>query len=135
MENHSGTLRVCVVENHQDTLEFLTMYLKKKGHCVSSACDMQSALRILESDPIDVLLCDISLPDGDGIQLMRHLQKNNCLPFGIAMTGHVSLPGANPNDLCGFRHHLLKPFLPEELDRLLDEAFDAIQRECPEGAR
>jgi len=122
VENPS--LKVFLVENHEDTLTYLSRYLRDCGHDVSSARDMTSALKGLSEQQVDVLISDIGLPDGDGWQLMKSLQEaSTCPPFGIAMSGFSMRSDCEKSMKAGYKHHLIKPFLPEDLDILLEEAF------------
>ena len=116
-------LRVFVVENHPDTLKYLRMYLVGMGHEVSSALTMQEALVALPDADPDVLLSDIGLPDGDGWELLRRLQGRLKRPvYALAMSGFGLNADQARSRAVGFRHHLLKPFPPERLGDLLDEA-------------
>lgn len=118
----SETLKIFLVENHQDTLVYLTRYLEQRGYQVQSARNMQSALEALAVSLPDVLICDIGLPDGDGWELMRRLGEIRSLPFGIAMSGFGMKSDREKSLSAGFKHHLIKPFMPEDLDGLLAEA-------------
>jgi two-component system CheB/CheR fusion protein len=112
-------LRILVVENHEDTRVALKDYLEMLGHTVLTASCVSEALSLFPSAGCSVLLCDIGLPDGDGWEL---LSKVRAPVFAVAMSGL----GLNADRLrsaeVGFRHHLLKPFVPEELDAILAEA-------------
>ncbi len=120
----SRPLKICLVENHDDTLVFLTRYLSDCGHEVQSVKGMGRALEYLASTDIDVLISDIALPDGDGWQLMRRVGEMKApLPFSIAMSGYGTRSDMEKSRLAGYRHHLVKPFLPEELDVLIKEAI------------
>ncbi len=115
-------LAIFVVENHVDTLKYLRMYLEALGHSVRSARTMEDALQQLAADPpVDVLISDIGLPDGDGWELMRqaHLPAS---VYAIAMSGFGMGPDQSRSKAVGFRHHLLKPFTPDQLDGYLAEA-------------
>src|SRR4051812_13701191 len=82
----SSSLRVFVVENHEDTLKWLAIYLEDCGHIVRSARSVHEALDALVSAELDVLIGDIGLPDGDGWELLRRAG----LPahvYAIAMSG------------------------------------------------
>ncbi len=116
-------LRIFVVENHRDTLLYLTMYLESLGHAVASACTVEDALKALGKTEYDVLISDIGLPDGDGWELLRRVPIRSARPlFAVAMSGF----GLNADHVrskdAGYRHHLLKPFQPTELNTILDEA-------------
>ena len=117
------TLKVFLVENHEDTLTYLSKYLQDCGHEVTSARDMTSALEGLTDKQVDVLISDIGLPDGDGWQLMKKIQESfSKPPFGIAMSGFSMRSDCQKSLQAGYKHHLIKPFLPEDLDVLLVEA-------------
>jgi len=113
-------LKIFLVENHQDTLTYLGRYLEQKGHEVATARDMQSALARLPQTRADVLICDIGLPDGDGWELLQKVSSKP--PFAIAMSGYGTASECEKSRAVGYRHHLIKPFVPEELDALLEEA-------------
>lgn len=119
-------MSIFIVENHEDTLQYLGHYLAMVGHSVRSARDMTSALEDLKSVPVDVLISDIGLPDGDGWELMRRVKETGPLPFGIAMSGYGMRSDKEKSLSAGYRHHLVKPFGPDELDTVLKEAAAEI---------
>ncbi len=116
-------LRIFVVENHRDTLLYLTMYLESLGHAVASAQTVKGALAALGEGDYDVLISDIGLPDGDGWELLRQVPIRLVRPlFAVAMSGFgLNADHARSKD-AGYRHHLLKPFAPAELNVILHEA-------------
>jgi len=115
-------MSIFIVENHEDTLQYLGYYLSMVGHTVRSARDMASALDDLKTAPVDVLISDIGLPDGDGWELMRRIKETGRVPFGIAMSGYGMRSDKEKSLSAGYRHHLVKPFGPDELEVLLKEA-------------
>ena len=114
-------LRIFVVEDHPDTLEYMQMYLEMLGHHVQTADTMTKALGTLPRADCDVLISDIGLPDGDGWLLMRRLQLPRPI-YAIAMSGFGMGEDQLKSREAGFRHHLLKPIHPKELDAALAEA-------------
>ena len=114
-------LRVFVVENHADTLKWLVRYLESMGHVVHSAKTMTQALDRLPRETYDVLISDIGLPDGDGWELLRTAQLAQPL-YAIAMSGFGMNADHVRSKAAGYRHHLLKPFVPDELDAALEAA-------------
>jgi two-component system CheB/CheR fusion protein len=71
-----------------------------------------------------VLISDVGLPDGTGWDLLTRLREEK-LPhpgFAVAASGFGSPADREQSKAAGFRHHLLKPFSPDDLDRLLEEA-------------
>lgn len=116
-------LRIFIVENHRDTLKYLTLYLEQLGHVVRSAGTMAAAQADLQSAEFDVLISDIGLPDGDGWKLLRHARESLHRPiYAIAMSGFGMNSDRQISKDAGYRHHVLKPFDPEELDGMLEEA-------------
>jgi len=117
-------LRVFVVENHSDTLKYYRLYLQTAGHEVHSAKTMMEALEKIPGSNCDVLISDVGLPDGSGWELLRRLKDEGLTHpgFAIAVSGFGTPADREKSRAAGFRHHLLKPFNPEELDVMLDEA-------------
>jgi len=114
-------LSILVVENHADTSKYLCMYLQMMGHAVRAAFNLREALKELAAGPCDVLISDIGLPDGTGWQLLREAHLPATV-YAIAMSGFGMGLDASRSKDAGFRHHLLKPFTPDQLDDYLAEA-------------
>ena len=119
MQSPPRRLKILLVENHEDTLIYLTMYLERQGHDVLGVRDMSSALKATSTFHSDVLISDIMLPDGDGWQLLRQMERK---PFGIAMSGFGAASDHEKSYAAGYKYHLTKPFLPDDLDALLEKA-------------
>ena len=114
-------LRIFVVENHADSLKYLVLYLETMGHTVLSATTMTEALEKLPIAGCEVLISDMGLPDGDGWELLRTVQLPSPI-YAIAMSGFGMNADRARSKAAGYRHHLLKPFVPTELDEALEAA-------------
>jgi CheY-like chemotaxis protein len=114
-------LSVFLVENHQDTVRYMQLYLQQLGYEVTVAADMTKALEEIPKAQFDVLISDIGLPDGDGWQLME-LLGNNRPRFAIAMSGYGTGNDQRRSRDVGYDHHLVKPFTPDALLVLLRQA-------------
>ena len=114
-------LRILVVENHPDTLKYLCLYLEQMGHEVVPARSKSESMALLPDNRCDVLISDIGLPDGNGWELLQQAPAPKPR-YAIAMSGFGQHADRQRSHAAGFRHHLLKPFPPEELDPLLEEA-------------
>ena len=122
-------LRVLVVENHFDTRQGIKAFLKTLGYQASFAEDKASALALAGQETFDLLLSDISLPDGDGWELLQALNAQGRQPrHAIAMSGLGDLADRTRSQDAGFELHLVKPFRPEELEKALRQAADAPPR-------
>ncbi|MGH8099905.1 MAG: ATP-binding protein, partial [Chthoniobacterales bacterium] len=118
-------MRVLLVEDHEDTNRSLTRLLQLRGYHVQSASDVRSALALTESAEFDVLISDLGLPDGSGIDLMRAIQTNRPL-LGIALTGYGMEEDIRKSRDAGFKHHLVKPIDVNMLDSFLQESASAL---------
>lgn len=115
-------VEILVVDDHADTLKYISRYLRQRGFGVREAADMESALREVRHRVPGILLSDVGLPDGDGWLLLETLRSEGLHPYAISMSGFGVGSHENRSLAAGYRHHLIKPFLLEDLERLLAEA-------------
>jgi CheY-like chemotaxis protein len=117
-------MRIMLVEDHFDTLEVLERLLTKAGHSVRCAKGAAEAIALCKTDGVDLFICDIALPDGDGWNLMKHMHEF-CPAPGIAYTGFGMAADVERSRECGFCVHLTKPARFEAL-------LAAIATACPD---
>jgi len=117
-------MRILLVEDHEDTNRSLTNLLRRRGYHVQSALNFQSALELSEKEDFDVLLSDLGLPDGNGIDLMGKISSKQPL-VGIALTGFGMEADILRSREVGFQHHLVKPIDLNKLDALIQESAAA----------
>jgi CheY-like chemotaxis protein len=122
-------LKFFVVENHQDTLDAIKMFLEAQGHSVEAAPDMKTALKLAPKTKFDVLISDIGLPDGDGWELMRKLREQIPNLKGIAMSGYGMRADLEKSRMAGFAGHIIKPFGPVELNAALSKVLGEGNRQ------
>ena len=91
-----------------------------------SATTLADALDELPDAECDVLISDIGLPDGNGWELMARL-GDDAPRYAVAMSGFGMASDRAAQPRAGYRHHLLKPVEPNQLERLLDEAAAEIR--------
>lgn len=120
-----GQLRIFIVENHDDTRFLLGLLLEQLGHTVLSAASVQEGLDAIPAARCDVLISDVGLPDGNGWELLQRLGAERPA-YAIAMSGFGMGSDRARSLAAGYRHHLLKPVEPNQLEHLLDEAATEI---------
>jgi CheY-like chemotaxis protein/two-component sensor histidine kinase len=113
-------MRILLVEDHEDTNRSLSNLLRRRGYHVRSALNYQSALDLSAQEPFDVLISDLALPDGSGIDLMQKLNSDGPI-FGIALTGFGMEEDIRKSHEAGFQHHLVKPIDLNKLDSLIQQ--------------
>ena len=117
-------MRILLVEDHEDTNRSLTNLLRRRGYHVRSALSFQSAVNLSAKEQFDVLISDLALPDGNGIDLMQKLHSTQPL-LGIALTGFGMEDDIRKSYEAGFKHHLVKPIDLNKLDSLIQEGAAA----------
>jgi HAMP domain-containing protein/signal transduction histidine kinase/CheY-like chemotaxis protein len=115
------SMRILLVEDHEDTNKSLTNLLRRRGYYVQSAASLQSALELSAKEEFDVLISDLGLPDGSGIELMQKLNSGRPL-VGIALTGFGMEEDIRKTREAGFKHHLVKPIDLTKLDQLIQQS-------------
>ena len=117
--------RILLVEDHEDTNRSLTKLLRLRGYEVESADTIEGALALAATAQFDVLVSDIGLPDGTGIDLINRLRSDRP-PFAIALTGFGMEDDLRKTQDAGFDHHLVKPIDVNKLDLLIQENASAL---------
>jgi len=116
------SLRILVVEDNPDVAKSQMLLLKTLGHEAFIAFDGPSALELAEQFAPDVVLLDIGIPGLDGWQVAGELRKRQYAkrPLLVAVTGYGSQEDTEKSSAVGIDLHLLKPVMPEDLERLLE---------------
>jgi signal transduction histidine kinase/DNA-binding response OmpR family regulator len=107
----SVPLRLLLVEDHTDTAAMLRRLLLRRGYEVRMAESVGEALKAASDYELDVLVSDIGLPDGTGIDLIQRLaEMKGGLTFrGIALSGFGMTEDLERSRNAGFTEHLTKP--------------------------
>ncbi len=122
-----STPRVLLVEDHADSAELLRILLGRHGFAVTVAGSVGTALTAAFTEPMDVLVSDMDLPDGSGIDLLRRLRAQGSFP-AIALSGLDGDAEVESAREAGFDEYLGKPVSIEQL-------VDALRRVSDSGAQ
>ncbi len=108
-------MRVLIVDDHEEVRDLLARTLRRDGHETSTAATAKEARTKLESSSIDIVVLDVALPDGSGIDVCRDLRlAGNCTPV-LLLTAHASVPQRVAGLDAGADDFLGKPFAVSEL--------------------
>jgi hypothetical protein len=118
-------VNILLVEDHEDSRVVLSNLLIHCGHEVASAGSMQEALRLLDNLRFDVLVSDIGLPDGNGLDLVVEAKKRQPWKKTVALTAHEQSGEKELGLRAGFDEYLTKPFDFHQLRSLLAESPSA----------
>ncbi len=127
----SGTLesgvvprhRILVIEDHADTAAMLAVLLRERGYQVVLACSVDEA-KAVDLARIDAIISDIGLPDGSGLDLLRHLPRTPDQP-AIALSGYGMPLDLRRSKQAGFDLHLVKPI---DFEQLFDKLAELLTR-------
>ncbi|HEX2750764.1 MAG TPA: response regulator [Verrucomicrobiales bacterium] len=105
------SLRILLTEDHFDTASNLKRLLVRRGHEVDVASTVAEARALIGRKPFDILLSDIGLPDGKGLDLMQPFLNASAgrSVAGIALSGYGMPEDVRRSMDAGFSHHLTKP--------------------------
>jgi CheY-like chemotaxis protein len=115
--------RVLLVEDHIDTLRAARALLSELACEVVVASSVREALAAARAQSFDLVLSDLGLPDGNGLELMTHLRERYGLS-GIAVTGYGMEEDIRRSLSAGFVDHLVKPITFARLESAIDRFFD-----------
>ena len=114
------SVRALLVDDNQDTLKYLSKIMTVRGYVVHTADSVASALAVASEADFDVLISDIELPDGSGLELMWKLRAVRPV-LGIALSGFGSPEDIEQSRSAGFALHLIKPVDFRRLEQAIQE--------------
>jgi len=107
-------LEILIVDDDQRLFELLSSYLAQNDVKARSAPDGQTALRLLESSPVDAVLLDVMMPGMDGLAVLRKIREKSDVPV-IMLTAKGDETDRVVGLELGADDYLPKPFSPREL--------------------
>ena len=112
-----------VVEDDGDIREFLADDLRARGFRTETSVSCGDAIGRLREQSFDVVLCDVQLPDGDGLSVLRWCRQRPNPPVVILLTGYGSIARAVEAMREGADDYLTKPIVDDELSASLSRAM------------
>ena len=111
----SNRASILVADDEVEIREGLELLLESEGYRVSSVDTGEAALACVDEQPFDLLLLDVSLPDRNGLELLREIhQKDASLPV-VMITAYGSIDMARSAFKNGARDYITKPWSNDEL--------------------
>jgi len=117
-----GGRSVLLVEDDADAMAATAEVLRLMNHRVVEAKNREEVLRVIATEPVDVIVMDIGMPGQDGYEIakeLRRLPATRSLPM-IALTGFGQEADRSRAMTAGFNEHLVKPVDPDRLARVID---------------
>ena len=127
-------LRALLVDDNEDTLEMLSMFLRRAGAEVTAASSADAALGELGRVRPDVIVADIGMPETDGYELIRNVRRLAAAQGGgtpaVALTAYAGEADRERALRAGYQSHLAKPVGPEALiEAIVEVAGRSVRQE------
>lgn len=122
---------ILVVEDEASIASFVAMYLKNAGYTVKTVPNGGEALAQVLSDPPDLVILDLMLPDIDGVEICRRIRQRSDLPV-LMLTARDEDVDKIIGLEVGADDYLTKPFNPREL---VARVKSILRRAAPERKR
>ena len=105
---------ILVCDDDKDIVEAIEIYLAQEGHHILKAYDGEQAIRVLQNNPVDLLIIDVMMPKLDGIRATLKIREKNNMPIII-----LSAKSEDADKILGLNigadDYVTKPFNPLEL--------------------
>ncbi len=114
--------KVLVVDDEEGMRHMLSILLKREGYDVSISEDGDSALKAMVKNQYDFILCDIRMPDMDGLQVLEEIKKRGLEVTVIMMSAYGTIETAIEAMKLGAYDYVSKPFKKDEIVLALKKA-------------
>ncbi|HMH32398.1 MAG TPA: response regulator transcription factor [Puia sp.] len=125
-------MKILIVEDEQELLKTMITYLKAENYLCESAKDYKTALSLIDGFNYDCILLDVSLPDGNGLSLLKELKSEQKTDGVIIISAKDSIEDRIHGLDLGADDYLVKPFHLSELNARISAI---IRRRRFEGQR
>lgn len=109
-------MRILIIEDEDELLKSMMTYLKAENYLCDAAKDYKTALQLVEGFSYDCILLDVTLPDGNGLSLLRDLKKDKKTDGVIIISAKDSIQDRIRGLNLGADDYLVKPFHLSELN-------------------
>ena len=117
-------IKVLIVEDEQPLRELLQMELSRSGYKVGTAAHGEEGLAMYKEQIFNVVLLDVRMPGADGVEILQHMRAESTIPEVIMFTGHGTIETAVECIKHGAYDYLTKPVKLDELEMLIDKAYE-----------
>ncbi|CAD5290437.1 MULTISPECIES: sigma-54 dependent transcriptional regulator [unclassified Imperialibacter] len=132
-KENSPAHEVLIVDDSPETVELIRRNLESVGYHVFAASNVQSAIKLLETISIDLLITDLKMPGESGLTLVRHVSENFKGVAILVITGFPSIQGAVESIKIGAEEYLVKSFTDEELFQAVKNALKKTSHKKKSG--
>ena len=117
-------IRILVVDDEPMMSDSLRQHLTEEGYTVDVSSSGTQAIDLFDGGAYHLVICDLQLPDMDGLELLRHMKDARPATEVIVVTGYGSVQAAVEAIKSGAFYFVEKPFDFEELSPLVEKALE-----------
>lgn len=116
--------RILVVDDEERICEAVKRALERSGYQVDTRLSALDALEAVRKGAPDMVICDIKMPDMDGMSLLERIKEYDPNIPILMITGHASIESAVEAVRKGAQEYIPKPFSPDQIRFLVERAFE-----------
>ncbi len=124
-----GNLSILVVDDEKNITDLLQDILEDEGFFVETATSITEAKEKIKEKDFEIILLDVWLPDGEGIDLIPFIKESNPLTKIVMISGHANIPIAVKALKEGAFDFLEKPISTDSILAVINKAEKEIQKE------
>ena len=123
--------RILIVDDDDALRRMLVDYLGTQGYTALGVRSVQQGEEALKADAFDLVIADLRLEDGSGLDLLKQLRQIAPKTYGVLMTGYATMETAVEAIRIGLFDYMIKPIVPAQLDLVLQrlESLRQLQSE------
>ena len=106
---------ILIIDDESSLRHMLRLVLEREGYRISDAANGMAALALMDQEPFDLVLCDVRMPEMDGLTFLREAIKRAPAPTVIMMSAYGTIDSAIECMKQGAYDYIAKPFKPDEI--------------------
>lgn len=129
-------MKVLIVDDEQIAIDGIMMDVDFERHQITTvytANSMRQAQEILQRESVDILMCDIEMPNGSGLDLVNWVNQQGIQIVKIILTCHSDFRFAQQAVRLQCLDYILKPAMPEDLEKVLEKAVRQVRQQDADG--
>ncbi len=118
--------RILVADDELSMREFLEILLQKEGYAVETVKNGEEAIERIKNSEYDLIVCDVMMPKGNGMEVLKSSKKVNPLTPVIMITAFASTESAVEAMKMGAYDYITKPFQVDEIKLIVSKALEKV---------
>ena len=116
-------MNILLIDDEKVLCELMSCYLIDFGHSVTTVNSMDEAVSVIEEQDFDIIIADMSLPDGNGLDFIETAHKKDCNSHKVVMSGY-RLSDKDKKKMQNVPFHFLnKPFGLSDINHILTDIY------------